>query len=93
MFLVAKTALATILAPDAVVINITTGIATLPYVERYSSYATSKIAGVKLYEFLQKEEPGRHFVSIHPGVVETAMDAKSMASGAFFPKDDSKFLH
>ena len=89
-FIVAKTALATILAQDAVVVNITTGIATLPYIPQYSAYATSKIASIKLFEYLQQEYPTRHFVSVHPGVVETAMNLKSMASGTVLPKDDSK---
>jgi len=87
-FIVAKTALAKALAEDAVVINITSAISTLPYVAGYSSYATSKMAGVKLYEYLQQEYPTRHFVSIHPGVVETAMDVKTTAAGVKLPKDD-----
>jgi NAD(P)-dependent dehydrogenase (short-subunit alcohol dehydrogenase family) len=73
------------------VINITSGISTLPYIAGYSSYATSKMAGVKLYEYLQQEYPSRHFVSIHPGVVETAMDVKTVAAGLVLPKDDSEF--
>jgi len=90
-FIVAKTALAVILAQDAVVLNITTAIATLPYIPRYSSYATSKIASIKLFEYLQQEYPTRHFVSVHPGVVDTAMDKKTVASGTVLPKDDSKW--
>lgn len=90
-FLVAKIALAKALAKDAVVINITSGISTLPYIAGYSSYATSKMAAVKLYEYLQQEYPTRHFVSIHPGVVETAMDVKTVAAGVVLPKDDSRF--
>jgi len=89
-FIVAKLALAGLLSEDAVVINVTSGIGTIPYVPKYSSYATSKIAGAKLYEYLQQEYPARHFVSVHPGVIETAMNEKSTASGTVFPHDDSE---
>jgi NAD(P)-dependent dehydrogenase (short-subunit alcohol dehydrogenase family) len=89
-FPTAKKALASLLTDDAVVINITSGIATLPFVPGYSSYASSKIASIKLFEYLQQEYPTRHFVSIHPGVIATAMDDKTIASGTVLPKDDSK---
>lgn len=90
-FIVVKTALAIILAPDAAVINVTTGIATLPYVPMYSSYATSEIASIKLFDDLQHEHSTRHFVSVHPDVVETAMDEKIVASGTVLPKDENKW--
>ncbi|KAH8588624.1 hypothetical protein B0O99DRAFT_693325 [Bisporella sp. PMI_857] len=49
-FIVAKTV--AILAEDARVINFTSVIATLLYVPGNSSYATSKIASTKLFEYL-----------------------------------------
>ena len=90
-FIVVKTALAIILAPDAAVINVTTGVATLPYVPMYSSYAASEIASIKLFDDLQHEHSTRHFVSVHPDVVETAMDEKIVASGTVLPKDENKW--
>lgn len=88
--IVAKTALELLLKDDAVIINITSAAATVPLLPGYSSYATSKMAGVKLYEYLQAEHPKMHFMSIHPGVIETEMDSKTTASGTVLPHDDSE---
>ncbi|TAQ88559.1 hypothetical protein B7494_g3086 [Chlorociboria aeruginascens] len=87
-FLVAKISLATALAPGAVLINLTSGAGHATYFPGYSSYATSKLAGIKLWEYLQAEHPDKHFVSVHPGVIKTAMEAKAAAAGYSMPHDD-----
>jgi NAD(P)-dependent dehydrogenase (short-subunit alcohol dehydrogenase family) len=53
-----------------------------------SSYSVSKLAGVKLVEFIAAEFPDIQVVTVHPGVVETAMNKKSELSD--LPMDDGK---
>lgn len=48
-------------------INVTTGAAILPPIPGFSSYATTKIIGVKLFEYVLAESPHVHVVSVHPG--------------------------
>lgn len=55
----------------------------------YTSYATSKLALVKLVEILQHENPDMRIVSIHPGLIATEMFAKSEMQG--LPIDDGKW--
>jgi NAD(P)-dependent dehydrogenase (short-subunit alcohol dehydrogenase family) len=52
-------------------INVTTGAAILPPIPGFSSYATTKIIGVKLFEYVLAESPHVHVVSVHPGGVMT----------------------
>ena len=72
-------------------INITTGAALLPPVPSFSSYATSKIVAVKVFEYAAAENPHVHVVSIHPGGVMTRMGEKAKLAGFQIPLDDSKF--
>ncbi|TAQ83585.1 hypothetical protein B7494_g8090 [Chlorociboria aeruginascens] len=72
--------------PNPVLLSINTGVATLPTIKGFSSYAASKIASAKLHEYLSVECPDVHVVNVHPGVVETDMSVKSGFSG---PKDSS----
>jgi NAD(P)-dependent dehydrogenase (short-subunit alcohol dehydrogenase family) len=61
-----------------------------------ASYASSKIALAKLYEYVASENPGVHCYSLHPGIVETEMAAKSDAmappqkDNPFLPRDEGK---
>jgi NAD(P)-dependent dehydrogenase (short-subunit alcohol dehydrogenase family) len=64
---------------DATIINITSARAHLPASEAagISSYSSSKLAGSKIMDFVQAENPSLHVVDIHPGQVrETEMAAK-----------------
>ncbi len=63
----------------ATIIGISAGIVSLPaaHLVRSSAYTSSKMAAVKLLEILAAENPDVHIVSLHPGVVETAMLQKS----------------
>lgn len=60
-----------------VIVNVTSGIAHLPVWPGMSSYAASKIAGVKLFDYLGAENPGVRVVSIQPGTIDTAMARKA----------------
>jgi len=42
-----------------------------------SSYSASKLAAARVYEYLAAENPDLNVVTIHPGVVDTAMYKKS----------------
>jgi len=71
--------LATKPTPNATIIGISAGVVSLSaaHLVRSSAYTSSKMAAVKLLEILAAENPDVHVVSLHPGVVETAMYAKS----------------
>lgn len=74
-------------------INVTTGAALLPpaMTPGFSSYTTTKIVGVKLFEFVLAENPHVHVVSVHPGGVMTDMGHKAKAAGIEIPGDDSMY--
>ena len=59
-------------------------------VEGSSSYVTSKLATIKLFEFVAAEYPDVQVVTIHPGVVDTALNSKSEYEG--LPMDDGKHV-
>lgn len=64
---------------DATIVNITSGIVHLPASFRtgFSSYSSTKLAGSKIMDFIQAENPSLHVVEVHPGrVTETEMAGK-----------------
>ena len=77
-------------ARDAIVVNMTTGLAELPASPGASSYGASKLAAAKFHDALQVENPALHVVNVHPGVIITDMSQKALDAGASFPIDDSK---
>lgn len=78
-------------AADAIVVDVTTGVAHFPAFPGFSGYGTSKLAGHKFFDSVQAENPSLHVVHVHPGVVQTDMGQKSIDAGAKFDMDDSKF--
>ena len=77
-------------APDATVVDVTTGIAHSPSYPGFSGYGTSKLSEHKFFDGVQAENPGMHVVHVHPGVVQTDMGQKSIDAGAKFDMDDSE---
>jgi NAD(P)-dependent dehydrogenase (short-subunit alcohol dehydrogenase family) len=65
-------------AEDAVVLNTTSAVALMPFVAGMSSYAASKLAAAKVYEYLHYEHPGLFVLSVHPGTVKTGMSEKAL---------------
>jgi NAD(P)-dependent dehydrogenase (short-subunit alcohol dehydrogenase family) len=55
-----------------------------------SAYVTSKLGMVRLFEFVADEYPDVQVLSIHPGVVDTAMNKKSPVNG--FPMDNGELV-
>lgn len=74
---------------DAAIINISTGVTHLAHLPGYSGYHTSKLAAAKFFEYVHYEYPEYFVLNIHPGVIKTAMDAKTVASGTVLPYDES----
>ncbi|RFU76915.1 short-chain dehydrogenase [Trichoderma arundinaceum] len=65
-------------APSPTLVDITSGIATLPppAFPKFSSYAASKIATTRVFSYLAAELPDEaHVISIHPGLVLTELSA------------------
>ncbi|KAI9854447.1 MAG: hypothetical protein M1813_001241 [Trichoglossum hirsutum] len=75
---------------DAVLINVSTAGVHVPvqHLPKLSSYGSSKLAAVKLFEFVQQENPGIRVISVHPGVIATEMNDKSRTGGLQMAFDD-----
>lgn len=55
-----------------------------------SSYNASKLAQIKIVEYLAFEQPGVFAAAVHPGIHDTAVLAKSGAKPDQVPLDDSE---
>lgn len=62
-------------APDAKLVNVSSGIAHIMLIGNVFNYAMNKLAVVRLFDFLAKENPGLHVVQLQPGVIETEINA------------------
>ena len=69
-----------LLAPKAKVFNISSCIAHV-IVPGAWAYAATKAANIKLFDYLQAEHPDLHIVNVHPGVVNTEINAKTEMAG------------
>jgi NAD(P)-dependent dehydrogenase (short-subunit alcohol dehydrogenase family) len=57
-------------APEAHLLNISTGIANMPPLEPgMSAYAASKAATAKVLDYIALENPRLHVVNVHPGLI------------------------
>lgn len=71
-------------------LNITTGLAHMPVVmPGSSSYASSKLAAVKLFDHIAAEYPGIYVVSVQPGAIKTAMNDNAPAHLYDHGKEDA----
>jgi NAD(P)-dependent dehydrogenase (short-subunit alcohol dehydrogenase family) len=69
-------------AEGAHILNISTCIGHIPpLLAGVSAYAASKAAAAKVFDYLAFENPGLHFVNVHPGLVDTDMSRKSGYGG------------
>ncbi len=57
-----------------------------------SAYAVSKLAAVKLMEYVAFENERLRVMVVHPGVLKTDMNAKSVEAGLTLPYDDSQYF-
>ncbi|KAL6835992.1 hypothetical protein J3E69DRAFT_361334 [Trichoderma sp. SZMC 28015] len=77
---------------NATVINVTSSVAQFPFVPGSSSYHGSKLAGVKIFDYLHFENSDLRVLQFHPGVVQSSMSQKSFDTGIPRPTMDSPFL-
>jgi NAD(P)-dependent dehydrogenase (short-subunit alcohol dehydrogenase family) len=76
-----------------ILIHVTTGGIHVPAVPGgLSSYAASKLAAVKLMEYVAFENPSIRLMFVHPGVIDTEMNKKSTAAGLVLPYDDGELF-
>jgi NAD(P)-dependent dehydrogenase (short-subunit alcohol dehydrogenase family) len=92
-FLAIKTLLPTKNATGAAVLVVSSGTVAFPpgMAPGMSSYNASKLAQVKLVEYLAAEEPTVFAAAVHPGIHDTAVLAKSGAKPDQVPLDKSEF--
>lgn len=79
---------APLLAPKAKILNISSGIAHVNPVPGLWVYSSLKLAIVKMFDFLQAENPDLSVFNIQPGVIETELNKVS----AFPGEDDGKLI-
>jgi NAD(P)-dependent dehydrogenase (short-subunit alcohol dehydrogenase family) len=76
---------------NATIINMSSG-ASMGVFGHNSAYSSSKLALVRIFDYLQAENPDMRFFSIHPGYIKTDMTAKAIGKDDVQPDDDiSKF--
>lgn len=78
-----------LLAPNAKMLNISSGIAHINPIPGFWAYASLKLAIVKMFDFLQAEHPDIAVFNIQPGVVETELNQVSNFRG----QDDGKSMN
>lgn len=76
-----------LLAADATVLNISSGIAHIEPIPQMWLYATTKLANAKMFDFLQSEHPNLRVINVQPGVVTSELNMESGFPG----QDDGKF--
>jgi NAD(P)-dependent dehydrogenase (short-subunit alcohol dehydrogenase family) len=67
---------APLLAADAHVFNISSGIAHIKPVQGVWLYSAAKAAIAKMFDYMQEEHPEWHIVQIQPGVISTELNAE-----------------
>lgn len=87
-YLLAREFLPFAAARDAVLLHISSGVCHIPPMPGLSSYAPSKLASNRFFEYVQDEYPLVRITNIHPGVVETEMYKQLSATGKKLPLDD-----
>ncbi|KUJ11859.1 NAD(P)-binding protein [Mollisia scopiformis] len=73
---------------NAVFLGVNAGLATSSEPPGLSSYISSKIACARMLECMQAEHPEIRVISVHPGVVDTAMTEKTKVP----PMDDASLV-
>lgn len=76
-----------LLAADATVLNISSGIAHIEPVPQIWLYAATKLANAKMFDYLQSEHPNLRIINVQPGVVTSELNMESGFPG----QDDGKF--
>ncbi|KAM0246097.1 hypothetical protein ACHAQJ_010333 [Trichoderma viride] len=77
---------------NATLINVTTSVLQFPFVPGTSGYHASKVAALKIFDYLHYENPELRVLQFHPGVVQTSMSQKSFDMGIPKPELDDPSL-
>lgn len=95
----AVNAILPLLAPTAKVFNISSAIAHTDFIPDVWLYSATKAANIKMFDYLQVENPDLHVVNIQPGVVATGInpdfegqDEGKQRMSCFLRHYDSVFL-
>lgn len=64
------------LAPNAHIFNISSGMAHIKPIPGFSVYSTAKATVIKMFDYLQEENPAWHINQVQPGVIATEQNAK-----------------
>ncbi|MCJ1378668.1 hypothetical protein MMC17_001767 [Xylographa soralifera] len=80
--------LANRVAIGSIFVNVSTVGVHIPAVPTMSGYAVSKLAALKLFEYMAAENPEVRVMNVHPGVMDTAMGVKGQEGGIVLPWDD-----
>lgn len=67
-------------AAEASIINVASFISFLDVAPQHSSYAVSKAAVVRLFDYIQLQHPELSVIHVHPGMVQTEMTAPGVVS-------------
>lgn len=70
------------------IVNVSTMGAHIPALPSLSGYAVSKVAALKLFEYVATENPSVRVMNVHPGSLDTAMGQKGRDAGVEAPFDD-----
>ncbi len=89
-FILIQAFLANKAAVGSVFINVSTAGAHFAAIPTMSGYAVSKLAALKLFEYMAAENLDVKVMNVHPGVMDTPMGAKGRDGGVMLPWDDSK---
>jgi len=74
-------AIGSLLAPDAKVLNISSGVVHIAPWEGFWAYTALKAAVMKIFDFLAVENPGLSVFNVQPGVVTTELNSVSGYDG------------
>lgn len=77
-----------LLSPTAKILNISSGIGHINPISGFWTYASLKLAIVKMFDFLQAEHPDLSVFNIQPGIVETELNQVSSFRG----QDEGKLI-
>ncbi|OCT48953.1 Estradiol 17-beta-dehydrogenase 11 [Cladophialophora carrionii] len=71
---------------NATIVNMSTAVAHVPttMISGLSAYSSSKLAALRIFDFLQDEHPEMHIVNMHPGIIMSDLNSKH---GAATPMD------
>lgn len=74
---------------NAAVINVSAAMTHVEYFPLSSAYHSSKLAAIKIFDYIHNEHPELFVLNVHPGALRTAMAAKAISESKL-PYDESE---